>query len=135
MDFEEIEELNEEDMNVLYNDIVEFGDETHVAGCCCASGRRDYVTTTTSYSCYSWCRALGSSCSGWTWFSSPCSFSCQSTYPSPIIPHLFMFLNFYKQHILRYFLQSRKQDSKEHLLLHFFIIENVKIMYLTLTAG
>ena len=76
MDFEEIEELNEEDMNALYDDIVEFGDETHLAVCCCAS-RVVNQSLGDRAGCLSWCRGHGSTCSGWLY--SPyqnCYLSC-----------------------------------------------------------
>ena len=35
MDFESIDELNVEQIDDMYNDIVDFVDETHLASCCC----------------------------------------------------------------------------------------------------
>ena len=75
MDFEEIEELNEEDMNVLYNDIVEFGDEVHLACCSCdvgwgiAGAGRDF--------CFSWCRyTLSFAPARCSWWSDDVGFYC-----------------------------------------------------------
>ena len=76
MDFEEIEELNEEDMNALYNDIVEFGDDALASACCCASGARN-TSSVSAAGCNNWCRFKSSRCSGWgDFFSSSCRFSC-----------------------------------------------------------
>ena len=78
MDFEKIDELNEEDMNALYSDIVEFGDETNLAGCLCASGRKG-GNWNSLRSCTSWCRSLGSTCSLWDSYCMACydrAFSC-----------------------------------------------------------
>ena len=40
MDLESIDELNVEQIDDMYNDVVDFGDETHLTGCCCESGIR-----------------------------------------------------------------------------------------------
>ena len=74
MDFSEVENLKEEDVIELYDDIMKFGDDNHLAGCCCASG--------TSYAsharlgCRSWCRSLGSTCTGWFSGAPICTFRC-----------------------------------------------------------
>ena len=75
MDFEEIDELNEEDMNALYNDIVEFGDDAHLAGCCCDSGGQLVKNHNKWYqsSCNEWCRGIGLTCSRWDDYA---AFSC-----------------------------------------------------------
>ena len=77
MDFEEIENLEEEQLNEMYNEVVDFGDETHLAGCCCASGAgiNEY-----SYrdGCTTWCRSLRSSCSSWA-----TAFNYFRPYPTP----------------------------------------------------
>ena len=81
MDFEEIEELNEEDMNVLYNDIVEFGDETKITDCCCRAVNVSIEANMTKTDCRS--RCVGhSGCKGWGTSSSGtarywhCPFNC-----------------------------------------------------------
>ena len=77
MDFEEIDELNEEDMNALYNDIVEFGDETHLVYCWCQSAAiMPYVSLRAG--CRSWCRTQGSYCAGWNVYNSTCH-TCNHT--------------------------------------------------------
>ena len=63
MDFKEIEDLKQEDIMGLYDDIMEFGDDTRLAGCCCAyTGALGYYYRA---GCISWCRGQGSSCAGW----------------------------------------------------------------------
>ena len=75
MDFEEIDELNEEDMNALYNDIVEFADETHLACCWCAASREHYIVSRAG--CLSWCRSIRQACGGWHAYTTcNCVFSC-----------------------------------------------------------
>ena len=63
MEFEEIENLSEENMNALYDDIIEFGDEMYLGGGCCADGTIA-VNTNEFYSCESSCRGRGSYCAG-----------------------------------------------------------------------
>ena len=79
MDFEEIENLEEEQLNEMYNEVVDFGDETHLAGCCCSDGCRYDRYISFRDGCISWCRSQSSSCRcrGWTpSFSATCGFSC-----------------------------------------------------------
>ena len=77
MDFKEIEDLNKEDIMNLYDDIMEFGDDTRLADCCCDYGRSAWGIWNQS-SCKSWCRGQSSSCSGWDngMTSTFCPFSC-----------------------------------------------------------
>ena len=76
MDFEEIDELNEEDMNALYNDIVEFGDETNLAGCCCNSDIGHNYGISNRASCHNWCRSHSATCKGWAPNTGSCGFFC-----------------------------------------------------------
>ena len=74
MNFEEVEDLKQEDIMELYDDIMEFGDDTRVAKCCCR-----YSDMHGNYyrdGCVTWCRGLGLSCSGWTYYLDRCFFSC-----------------------------------------------------------
>ena len=64
MDFEEIENLEEEQLNDMYNDIVDFGDESHLACCCCVDGCK-HNSNYSRAECTTWCRRQGSTCSGW----------------------------------------------------------------------
>ena len=80
MDFGEVENLKQEDVMELYDDIMEFGDDTRVADCCCASA----ITDGGFYraGCISWCRGQGSFCRGWDCYRchsyyGDCSFGCQ----------------------------------------------------------
>ena len=78
MDFEEIDELNEKDMNALYNDIVEFGDNAHISACVCYNCSR-YGRGGETYreQCVSWCRSIGSRCKGYlTCYNGYCTIYC-----------------------------------------------------------
>ena len=76
MDFEEIENLEEEQLNEMYNDIVDFGDDAHLAACCCVS-RAAVVDYGVRVWCVNWCRAQSSTCRGWGDIAgSPCVFRC-----------------------------------------------------------
>ena len=77
MDFSEVEKLKQEDIMELYDDIMEFGDDTRLTGCCCGSGStRGYFDRD---GCRAWCRGRGSSCTGWGsygHFFNYCPFGC-----------------------------------------------------------
>ena len=75
MDFEEIDNLEEEQLNDMYNDVIDFGDEAHLALCCCAS-EAETAYYDTRADCRSWCRSLRSRCSGWNYLTYVCMFSC-----------------------------------------------------------
>lgn len=64
MNFEEIEELNFDEINELYNGFIEFGDDTQFADCCCSNSRwtNNYRTLN---DCQNWCRSLSSRCKKW----------------------------------------------------------------------
>ena len=64
MDFSEVEKLKQEDVMELYDNIMEFGDDERLAGCCCASGSGIRGVHSLD-ACRAWCRGLGSSCTGW----------------------------------------------------------------------
>ena len=64
MDFEEIENLNEENINGLYTDIIEFGDDTKIAGCAC-NNAASLWTASYRASCYAHCHSLGKRCYAW----------------------------------------------------------------------
>ena len=77
MDFEEIENLEEEQLNDMYNDIVDFGDDTHLAACCCP-GVSSLFNNYSRAHCISWCRSMGSTCTGWAtaYYGGYCEFRC-----------------------------------------------------------
>ena len=69
MNFDEVENLNQENIMELYDNIMEFGDDTHLAACCCYRSRTNilYIDKTTfgvyyAASCWRWCRGHGMSC-------------------------------------------------------------------------
>ena len=77
MDFDEIENLEEEQLNDMYNEVVEFGDEAHLAGCCCASGVLNNQSAHASRAgCVSWCRRQRSTCSNWSIYHNCRLFGC-----------------------------------------------------------
>lgn len=65
MKFEEIENLNEEDITELYDDIIEFGDSTFLADCCCRGDVWYYGSDQYEAQCRAWCRSRGLTCKGW----------------------------------------------------------------------
>ena len=64
MDFKEIEDLTKEDITGMYEDIMKFADDTRIAGCCCHNGAFTFPDSYL-YACRSWCRSVGSFCTGW----------------------------------------------------------------------
>ena len=63
---------------ICYNEVVDFGDETHLAACCCnffGGGTRYYThwvsnaqQGTSRERCWSWCRYNGFRCLRWSTF-------------------------------------------------------------------
>ena len=80
MDFSEIENLKQEDILELYDDIMEFGDDTRLSDCCCTHG--NVFGYDTRNACKQWCRSRGWACIGWehSWLDDApawdCNFSC-----------------------------------------------------------
>ena len=82
MDFDKIENLEEEQLNDMYNEVVDFGDDGHLAACCCHSGQTlgykdDYIRSRVG--CRTWCRLFkASTCRGWgiSGITYDCTFSC-----------------------------------------------------------
>ena len=60
MDFDKIENLEEEQLN----DMLNFYDDVHLAGCCCSGG--EWINNAmTRTECRSWCKEVGQACSSW----------------------------------------------------------------------
>ena len=65
MDFEKIEGLSFEEAAALFDDVIEGGEDTQLADCCCANGALAYAIGDAGY-CRSWCRnSHRSRCSRW----------------------------------------------------------------------
>ncbi len=92
MNLDGIENLNKEDLNELYDDILEFGDNTYLAACCCANGDKFPIWSSWTYdwldyssdgfrrwcvsTCLSWHDSVCSSWGGPNGDSSDCSLGC-----------------------------------------------------------
>lgn len=60
MNFEKIDELNSDEINELYNDILEFGDNIYISNCQCVDGSNQAIYSDISEeTCKRWCRNLG----------------------------------------------------------------------------
>ena len=84
MDFEEIDNLEEEQLNDMYNDVVEYGENLKLTGCKCfydCDHLPNVYSHDTEYTCRQWCRSIGCrGCSYWTEYNCGyiyCSFSDQ----------------------------------------------------------
>ena len=76
MKFEEVENLNSEEVMSIYDDILVFDDDdTRLARCCCYGDSRYGFYY--RHDCLTWCRVKGYACFGWvpTEFAD-CVFSC-----------------------------------------------------------